>query len=75
MQKVRHTEVKLQKTVTKNLESSHQKRQITYREKNDNLADIKRLLCSKEKTKKPGDNGIVQRENNFQPRILQSATL
>ena len=75
MQKVRHTEVKLQKTVTKNLESSHQKRQITYREKNDNLADSKRLLCSKEKTKKPGDNGIVQRENNFQPRILQSATL
>lgn len=62
MQKVRHTEVKLQKIVTKNLESNHQKRQITYIEKNDNLTDSNRLLCSKEKSKKPEDNGIVQRK-------------
>ena len=62
MQKVRRTEVKLQKIVTKNLESNHQKRQITYIEKNDNLTDSNRLLCSKEKSKKPGDNGIVQRK-------------
>lgn len=70
MQKVRYIEVKLQMTVTNNLESSHYKRQITYIEKNNSLTDSNRLLCSKEKSKKPGDNGIVQRENNFQPRIL-----